>query len=100
VSQRIPEIGIRMALGESGASVQRAVVARTLLLAGTGIVIGAALSFIASRLMQSLLYGVPPTDRVTFAGMATLLLIAAALAGYLPARRASCVDPAVALRST
>jgi putative ABC transport system permease protein len=100
VSQRIPEIGIRMALGESGASVQRAVVTRTLLLAATGIVIGAALSFIASRLMQSLLYGVGPTDRITFAGMATVLLIAAALAGYLPARRASRVDPAVALRST
>jgi predicted permease len=100
VSQRIPEIGIRMALGESGASVQRAVVARTLLLAGTGIVIGAALSFTASRLMQSLLYGVAPTDGITFAGMATVLLIAAALAGYLPARRASRVDPAVALRST
>jgi ABC-type antimicrobial peptide transport system permease subunit len=100
VSQRIPEIGIRMALGESAARVQRAVVARTLLLAGTGTAIGAALSFTASRLMQSLLYGVEPTDPITFAGMATLLLLASALAGYLPARRASRVDPAIALRST
>jgi ABC-type antimicrobial peptide transport system permease subunit len=100
VSQRIPEIGIRMALGESAGSVQRHVVARTLLLAGIGVTCGAALSFIASRVMQSLLYGVEPTDGLTFAGMAAVLLLAGALAGYLPARRASRVDPLVALRST
>lgn len=99
VSQRIPEIGIRMALGESAARVRRQVVARTLLLAGIGVTLGAALSFVASRLMQSMLYGVEPTDALTFGGMAAVLLLVAALAGYLPARRASRVDPLVALRS-
>lgn len=99
VSQRIPEIGIRMALGESAGRVQRRVVGRTLLLAGTGVVLGAALSFSASRLMHSLLYGVEPTDLVTLAGVAAILLLVSLLAGYLPARRASAVDPLVALRS-
>jgi putative ABC transport system permease protein len=100
VSQRIPEIGIRMALGESAARVQQRVVGRTLLLAGIGVAIGAALSFALSRLIQSLLYGVEPTDVVTFAGMAAILLFVSALAGYLPARRASRTDPLAALRST
>ncbi len=100
VSQRIPEIGIRMALGESAARVQRRVVGRTLLLAGTGIAIGAALSFVLSRLMQSLLYGVEPTDVPTFAGMAAILLLVSVLAAWLPARRASSTDPLMALRST
>jgi putative ABC transport system permease protein len=100
VSQRIPEIGIRMALGESAARVQQRVVGRTLLLAGIGVAIGATLSFALSRLIQTLLYGVEPTDATTFAGMATVLLLVSALAGYLPARRASRTDPLAALRST
>jgi predicted permease len=99
VSQRIPEIGIRMALGESAGRVQRGVVGRTLLLAGAGVAIGAVLSFMVSRLMQSLLYGVEPTDGLTFVGMAAVLLLVSVIAGYLPARRASRVDPLVALRS-
>ncbi|MEX2284258.1 MAG: ABC transporter permease [Gemmatimonadota bacterium] len=100
VSQRIPEIGIRMALGESAARVQQRVVGRTLLLAGTGVAIGAAVSFTLSRLIQSLLYAVEPTDLTTFAGMAAILLLVSALAGYLPARRAASTDPLAALRST
>ena len=100
VSQRTPEIGIRLALGESAARVQRHVVGRTVLLAGTGVAIGTALSFALTRLMQSLLFGIAPGDRLTFAAMAAVLLLVSALAGYLPARRAARVDPLIAMRST
>ena len=99
VSQRFREIGIRMALGESSASVRRRVVVRTLLLAGAGVVIGAVVSLGASRLLQSLLYGIGPTDALSFAGTAVLLVIVSGVAGFLPARRASKTDPMVALRS-
>jgi len=99
VSQRAPEIGIRMALGESAGQVQRRVVSRTMVLAGAGIALGAAGSFVVARLIGSLLYGVAPTDAMTFAGMALVLLLVSALAGYLPARRASRTDPMEALRS-
>ena len=99
VSQRIREIGIRMALGESAVSVRRRVVARTLLLAGIGVVIGAAVSLGASRLLRSLLYGIGPTDAMSFAGTALLLVVVSAVAGFLPALRASRTDPIVALRS-
>lgn len=100
VSQRVPEIGIRMALGETAGGVQRQVVARTLLLSTVGIVIGTALAFTLSRLIQTLLYGVVPTDALTFTGTVAVLLLVSLFAGYLPARRASRVDPLVALRST
>jgi predicted permease len=100
VSQRIPEIGIRMALGESAAGVRRRVVGRTMVLAVTGVAIGAGMSLVATRLIRSLLYEVGPADAPTFAGMAALLLLVSALAGYLPARRASGTDPLAALRST
>ena len=99
VSQRVREIGIRMALGESAARVQRRVVARTVLLAGSGVAIGAVVSFGASRLLRSMLYGVGPNDAVAFAGTALVLMAVSALAGYVPARRASTVDPMVALRA-
>jgi predicted permease len=100
VSQRVREIGIRMALGESGSSVRRRVVGRTMLLAASGVVIGAVASFAASRLLQSLLYGVGPTDPLAFTGTAVLLVAVSALAGFLPALRASRTDPIVALRSS
>ena len=100
VSQRVREIGIRMALGESAGRVQRRVVSRTVLLAGTGVALGAAASFVASRLLRSLLFGVGPTDAVAFAGTALVLMAVSALAGYVPARRASLVDPMVALRES
>jgi ABC-type antimicrobial peptide transport system permease subunit len=99
VSQRIPEIGIRMALGETGGQVLGRVVARTMTLAAIGVAIGAAGSFAVSRLMGSLLYGVEPTDAFTFISGAAILLSVAAFAGFLPARRASKTDPMVALRS-
>jgi len=98
VAQRIPEIGIRMALGESGSQLRRRVVGKTLALAGTGVAIGAALSLVGTRWISSVLYGVDPTDPFTFAGMAVILLTTAMLAGYLPARRASRIDPTTAFR--
>jgi predicted permease len=99
VSRRVPEIGIRMALGESGSQVLGRVVARTMTLAGIGIVIGGVGSYAASRLIGSLLYGIEPTDSLTFGSMVAILLAVAALAGFLPARRASRTDPMAALRT-
>jgi predicted permease len=100
VTERIPEIGIRMALGESSSQVLSRVVGKTLLLTGIGIALGAIGSFAVSRLLSSLLYGVQPTDPLTFTSMAIVLLLVSGLAGWLPALRASQTDPALALRSS
>jgi predicted permease len=99
VAQRVREIGIRMALGESSASVRRRVVARTLVLAGIGIGIGGVVALGASRLLRSLLYGVEPNDVPSFVATAVILVTVSTLAGFLPARRASRTDPMAALRS-
>ena len=100
VSERIPEIGIRMALGESRALVLRRVVGKTLWLAGIGVILGVAGSFIVSRTLESLLYGVQPTDPLTFFNMALVLLSVSVLAGLVPGLRASRTDPSLALRSS
>jgi predicted permease len=89
VAERKTEMGIRMALGASAPRVFRSVLGRTVALAGLGVAAGALLSLIATRLLESLLFGVSPTDPVTFAGMALVLLAAAALAGAVPAVRAA-----------
>jgi ABC-type antimicrobial peptide transport system permease subunit len=99
VNQRTQEIGIRMALGASAASVRWDVITKTLTLAATGVVIGVAGSFGLARLMASLLYGVTPADPATFGAMIVLLALIAVLAGYLPARRASRIEPMSVLRS-
>jgi len=99
VSQRVPEIGIRMALGESAAAVRRHVVGRTLVLGGIGVVVGAVVSLVLSRLIASLLFGVAATDGPTFLSVTAGLMVVAFLAGYVPARRASRVDPVEALRT-
>lgn len=99
VSQRVPEIGIRMALGESGGRILGRVVGRTLALAGIGTLLGVVGALGLSRLMASLLYGVEPTDPTIFAGMTFILLLTAGFAGFLPARRASRTDPMKALRA-
>ncbi len=98
VSQRAREIGVRMALGASGASVRRMVVRHGVGLAAIGIVAGLVIAFWASRLMDSLLYGVSSRDPITYGLVAVMLLAVAALASWLPARRAAGVDPAAALR--
>ncbi len=99
VSQRIPEIGIRMALGETGGQVLGRMVLRTMTLAVFGVAIGGVGSIIVSRLLVSLLYGVAPTDALTFVSVVGLLLSVSALAGFLPGWRASKTDPMVALRA-
>ena len=93
VARRTHEIGIRMALGARRADVLRLVIGRSLGLTACGIVAGLAGALLLSGLMASLLYGVPPTDLLTFAGVALLLSGVGALASYLPARRAMAVDP-------
>jgi len=99
VTQRTQEIGIRMALGATVAKVQRSVLAKTLRLAVIGIATGAIVSLVVSRTIAALLFDTNPTDPLAFA--ATVLLIGgvALLAGYLPARRASRINPMVALRN-
>ena len=99
VAQRTREIGVRMALGAERAAVTRMVLRQALLLAVAGVGIGVVAAAFSTRLMSSLLFGVSPLDPVTFASVAALLAAVALMAGYLPARRASAVDPVEALRS-
>jgi predicted permease len=98
VSQRTQEIGIRMALGASAETLQRSILLQTLGLAGIGMVVGVVASWVLARTLSGLLFGVTSSDPVTFAGMLVILTCVAALAGYLPARRASRIDPMSALR--
>ncbi len=99
VNERTAEIGIRMALGESAGEVRRTLVARTVGLAGLGIVMGATLALAGTSSIRSLLYQVEPTDPATFAAMILIVLAVALLAALLPAVRASRTDAATALRS-
>ncbi|WP_255460890.1 ABC transporter permease [Edaphobacter albus] len=99
VTRRTQEIGVRMALGASPENVQMGVLAKTLRMTAIGIVVGAIASLAVANLIASLLFGTKPTDPMTFVAMAVALGIVAALAGYLPARRASRINPMVALRN-
>jgi predicted permease len=99
VSRRTHEIGIRMALGATTGEVRREALASTLWLALGGLLVGLFGALAAGRLMSSMLFGVAATDPMTFLASTVVVLSVAALAAYLPARRASAVDPLVALRS-
>ena len=98
VSQRTREIGIRMALGAPRGRVLGMVLGRGMLLAGIGIALGLGAAWFATQLLASMLYGVPAHDPWTFSAVAAMLVGVAAMACFLPARRASLVDPMVALR--
>ncbi len=99
VAQRTREIGIRIALGAEAAAVRRLFVRQGLLLAGLGVVAGLGCAIPLSRYLASLLYGVQPFDPVTYVAVAALLILIALTATYLPARRASAVEPVEALRA-
>jgi putative ABC transport system permease protein len=98
VGQRIHEIGIRMALGASPADVQRMILGQGLKLALLGVVLGLAASFALTRLMRTLLFETKATDPVTFSVVTVVLVIVALAACWIPAHRATRVDPVIALR--
>jgi len=99
VSQRRREIGIRLALGAQPGELKRMFVRHGLVLAGIGVAIGLGAAAALTRLMSSLLFGIKPVDPLTYAAGALILGLAAVLASYLPARRASAVDPVEALKA-
>jgi ABC-type antimicrobial peptide transport system permease subunit len=96
--QRTREIGIRMALGAEKGDIFRLVLGQGLRLALTGLTIGVALSFLLTRFLKSALYGIGATDALTFTAVALALTVVTLAACYIPARRATKVEPTVALR--
>jgi putative ABC transport system permease protein len=95
--QRTREIGVRVALGASNGDVLRLILGQGLLVAGIGIVLGLAVAVALTRVMSSYLVGVGATDAITFVGVPLLLLTVAAVASYIPARRATSINPVNAL---
>jgi ABC-type antimicrobial peptide transport system permease subunit len=99
VAQRTREMGIRMALGAAPRDVRRLVIGYGGRLAAAGLALGLAGSFALTRLIATMLFGVAPTDPLTFSAVSVILLGIGVLASWLPARRATRIDPIVALRS-
>jgi ABC-type antimicrobial peptide transport system permease subunit len=98
VSQQIPEIGVRVALGAAPRNILGRTLGYGMRLALIGMVLGAAGAVVSSRLLNSVLFGIQPTDPPTYGIVAAVLLLSAAIASYLPARRALRVDPITTLR--
>ena len=98
VTRRTNEIGIRMALGAGRSNMLWMVLREILMLVSIGVVIGVPVTLACDRLVSNMLFGLRPTDPVTLASATVIFLIVATIASYLPARRASLVDPMVALR--
>jgi putative ABC transport system permease protein len=99
VGQRTQEFGIRMALGAQQYQLLLMVLRQTVNTLAVGLTMGVAGALIATPLMGSLLFGIRPTDPLTFSSMAVILVVVALIASYIPARRAAKVDPVVALRN-
>ena len=99
VTRQTQEIGVRMALGATPSQVQRGVIAKALKLAFIGMAAGSVASLVAAKWIESLLFGTRSTDPETFAAVVFLLGAVALVAGYIPARRASHIDPIIALRT-
>ena len=99
VRQRTRELGIRIAVGAESRDVQWLVVRHGLALAGAGLAIGGGIALVATRAVRGVLYGVPAADPVTFTAAVALLGFTVLAASWIPARRASHADPAIALRA-
>jgi ABC-type antimicrobial peptide transport system permease subunit len=99
VAERTREIGVRMALGATASAVRRMVVSQGTRVVMVGVGLGVAVAFAATRLLGSLLYGVKPVDPIVFGAMSLMMIAIGVVASYVPARRASSVNPIESLRS-
>jgi ABC-type antimicrobial peptide transport system permease subunit len=99
VSRRAREFGVRLAMGAGPGNIRRSVARHGAAMVGVGVTVGLLGSFALSRLLSSMLFEVSPADPLTFVAVPLALVLAALLAGYLPARRATTVDPLEVLRN-